>query len=98
MNAKEAAHILARAIPPVEDATPAAKLIAGEFYRKASIRDYAMALKNSTHCSSERTNRAFEQAYFYVERAVQMGISEEKINLIFAGLRRYWIPRLMRGK
>ena len=70
------------------------RMIAADMYRRFAIRDYAEALKHSLDRTPERNDRCIEQAYIYAEKAIKMGIREERIETVFAGLRSYWSKKL----
>ena len=70
------------------------RVIAADTYRRLAIRDYAEALKHSLDRTPERNDRCIEQAYIYAEKAIKMGIREERIETVFAGLRSYWSKKL----
>jgi hypothetical protein len=74
---------------PVED-----RLIAADTYRRFAIRDYAEALKLSIERTPEHNQRCLESAYVYAEKAISLGISEERLEAVFAGLRSYWAKKL----
>ncbi len=70
---------------------------AAKYYRRMSIISYAEALKNAPTRSKEMTEQCFQEAYLYSEKAISLGIREERMEASFANLRAYWLPRLKDG-
>ena len=70
------------------------RMVVADMYRRFSIRDYAEALKHALDRTPERNDRCIEQSYIYAEKAIKMGIREERIEVVFAGLRSYWAKKL----
>jgi hypothetical protein len=68
--------------------------IAAESYRRLSIIDYADYLKRSPERSPEMNQIVFEKVLTLQEKAISLGASRERIEKTFAGLRKYWLPRL----
>lgn len=74
---------------PVED-----RLIAANTYRKFAIMDYANALRFSGERTEDHNQRLLEQAYVHYYKAIDLGIREERLEAVFAGLRSYWAKKL----
>jgi hypothetical protein len=77
-----------------EDCLPGA----AETYRRLSVIDYADYLKRSSERTPEANKRVLETAYLFAEKAIALGVSEERIERSFGLLRMYWIPRLAKEK
>lgn len=70
------------------------RMVAADTYRRLAIRDYAEAFKHANDRTYERNLRCIEQAYIYAEKAISLGASEQRLEVVFAGLRHYWAGKL----
>jgi hypothetical protein len=70
------------------------RVIAADTYRRIAIRDYAEAFKHANDRMYEHNLRCIEQAYIYAEKAISLGASEQRLDVVFAGLRSYWSKKL----
>lgn len=68
--------------------------VQAEYYRRLAVIYYADALKSSPMRSKELTEQSIQKAYLYSEKAISLGIREERMEASFANLRAYWLPRL----
>lgn len=81
--------------PLPEDIPAIDRMIAADTYRKLAIIDYANGLRFSAARTVEHNERYIEQAYLHYYRAIQLGVPEERLEAVFAGLRSYWTKKLM---
>jgi hypothetical protein len=68
--------------------------IAASFYAKLAIRSYYEAIIQSPHHDMSQNESAFEVSYEFSERAIQLGLPREAVDVPFFNLRRHWIPKL----
>ena len=67
---------------------------AAKSYKRLAIMDYANALRYSGERTLEHNERCFSEAYVFYYKAIELGISEERLDATFAGLRSYWAKKL----
>lgn len=70
------------------------RLIVANTYRKFAIMDYANALRFSGERTEDHNQHLIEQAYVYYYKAIELGIRDERLEVVFAGLRSYWAKKL----
>jgi len=77
------------------DGVPASdRLITAQTYKKFAIMDYANALRFAGERTEDHNQRLLEQAYVHYYKAIDLGIPEERLEAVFAGLRSYWAKKL----
>jgi len=70
------------------------RIITAQTYKKFAIMDYANALRFSGERTEDHNQRLLEQAYVHYYKAIDLGIPEERLEAVFAGLRSYWAKKL----
>ena len=77
------------------DGVPASdRLITAQTYKKFAIMDYANALRFAGERTAEHNERCIGEAYVHYYKAISLGIPEERLEAVFAGLRSYWAKKL----
>jgi len=65
-----------------------------DWYRKMAIVEYYRALRLAPYRDADINRRYLETAYGMAEKAILLGLAEDKIDVPFSNLRRHWLPRL----
>ena len=81
-------------ISEMEDVQRDSGPFAAEHYRRIAVMTYANYLKRSPERSKEMNQQCLEESYLHFEKAISLGIPEERMEESFARLRDYWLPRL----
>ena len=68
--------------------------VQAEYFRRLAVISYADALKSSPMRSPELTEQSIQEAYAFSQKAIALGIREERMETSFSNLRDYWLPRL----
>lgn len=85
MTAREvAAHIISEMEETSHNPT------AARHYRRLAIIDYARAFKRSPFCTAEETRRAFQDAAFFVEKAIRVGANQESLEESLSLIAHHW--------
>jgi hypothetical protein len=95
-HVQEVAKSIVKAMDdPLPDFAPASdRMIVADTYKKFAIMDYANALRFSGERTEEHNQRCIEEAYVHYYKAISLGIPEERLEAVFAGLRSYWSNKL----
>jgi hypothetical protein len=67
-------------------------------FRRLAVLTYSDFLRHAPERSQEINQQCLAEVLVYVERALSLGASNEKIEESFERLRKFWIPRLGKEK